>query len=233
VSRRHKPRRQPEPPSRRTAILPLSKPNGAPNPRQAAAQLKELAEEAAHCERCPLYRQATQTVFGEGPVGALMMLVGEQPGDQEDRAGRPFVGPAGRVLDAALAEVGLDRRATYVSNAVKHFKYERRGKRRLHKHPNRGEVQACRWWLDREMALVRPKLVVALGAVAAHAILGRSVVLARTRGKVLKMPDGRSALATMHPSAILRMPDENARQRAFGDFVNDLRQAVKIAKSLR
>jgi uracil-DNA glycosylase family protein len=117
----------------------------ATKPRHAAAQLKKLAEEAAHCERCPLYREATQTVFGEGPIGALIMFVGEQPGDQEDRAGRPFVGPAGRMLDAALAEAGLDRGATYVTNAVKHFKYEQRGKRRLHKHPNRGEVQACRW----------------------------------------------------------------------------------------
>jgi uracil-DNA glycosylase len=207
---------------------PLPSDAGLRNPRQA--ELKNLAEEAAHCERCPLYRDATQTVFGEGPVDALMMLVGEQPGDQEDRAGRPFVGPAGNVLNAALAEVGLDRKVTYVTNAVKHFKYEQRGKRRLHKHPDRAEVQACRWWLDGELALVQPKIVVALGTVAAHAILNKPIVLARTRGKVFTLPDGRSFLATMHPSAILRMPDESARHRAFADFVSDLQLAAKIAE---
>lgn len=214
-----------------TQVRAVREPDATKPRHAAAAQIKKLAEEAAHCERCPLYRKATQTVFGEGPIGALIMLVGEQPGDQEDRAGRPFVGPAGRMLDAALAEVGLDRGATYVTNAVKHFKYEQRGKRRLHKHPNRGEVQACRWWLDREFALVRPKLVVALGAVAAHAILNRPIVLARTRGRILALPDGCSVVATMHPSAILRMPDETARRQAFVNFVSDLKQAVKIAKS--
>ncbi len=211
--------------------VPLSE-NGATKPRHAA-RLKKLVEEAAHCERCPLFREATQTVFGEGPIGALIMFVGEQPGDQEDRVGRPFVGPAGRMLDAALAAVGLDRGAAYVTNAVKHFKYEQRGKRRLHKHPNRGEVQACRWWLDQEFALVRPKLVVALGTVAAHAILNRPVVLARVRGRPLTLPDGRGVLATIHPSAILRMPDETMRRQAFGDFVDDLKRAVKVVKSLR
>ena len=199
--------------------------------RQAAAQLRKVAAEAAHCERCPLYRDATQTVFGEGPIGALIMLVGEQPGDQEDRAGRPFVGPAGRVLDEGLAAAGLDRAATYVTNAVKHFKHEERGKRRLHKHPDRGEVQACRWWLDRELALVRPKLVVALGAIAAREILQRPVVLAKTRGKVFSFADRHRALATMHPSAILRMRDEASRRQAFARFVDDLREAVRIVKA--
>lgn len=148
-----------------------SEPASASNAGQAAAELCRVASEAAHCERCPLYRDATQVVFGEGPVGALIMLVGEQPGDQEDRVGRPFVGPAGHILDQALADVGLERGSAYVTNAVKHFKHEQRGKRRLHKRPNRDEVKACRWWLDQEFALVRPKLVVALGATAAHAIL--------------------------------------------------------------
>ncbi len=207
-------------------------PTSAPIAREAAAQLRQVAREAAHCERCPLYRDATQTVFGEGPIGALIMLVGEQPGDQEDRVGRPFVGPAGGILDQALAQVGLDRRSTYVTNAVKHFKHEQRGKRRLHKHPNRGEVKACRWWLDWELALVRPRLVVALGAIAAHGILERPIVLARTRGQAFTLADGRRVLATIHPSAILRMPDEAARHQAFAGFVDDLREAARIAESL-
>ncbi len=210
----------------------LPEPASAPNASEAAAQLQQLARDAAHCERCPLFRDATQVVFGEGPVGALIMLVGEQPGDQEDRVGRPFVGPAGRVLDEALADVGLDRASTYVTNVVKHFKHEQRGKRRLHKHPSRGEVKACRWWLDWELALVRPKLVVALGAIAAQEIVGRPIVLARTRGQDLTLADGRHVLTTMHPSAILRMPDDDARRRAFVELVNDLQQAVRIAKSL-
>jgi uracil-DNA glycosylase len=201
------------------------------SPEEAAAQLREVARDAGHCERCPLYRDATQTVFGEGPIGAPIMLVGEQPGDQEDRVGRPFVGPAGRVLDQALEEAGLNRGETYVTNAVKHFKHEQRGKRRLHKHPNRAEVEACRWWLNWELALVNPKLVVALGATAAHEILNRPIVLARTRGELLTLPDGQSVLATIHPSAILRMPDEAARHHAFGGFVADLKKAVEIAQS--
>lgn len=199
---------------------------------EATAQLREAAREAAACQRCPLYRDATQVVFGEGPIGASIMLIGEQPGDQEDRAGRPFVGPAGRLLDQALAEAGLPRSATYVTNAVKHFKHEQRGKRRLHKQPNRGEVQACRWWLDQEFTLVRPKLVVALGATAAHEIVHKPIVLARTRGQHLTLDDGRHVMATVHPSAILRMPDDSARHQAFAAFVKDLREAVKIAASL-
>jgi uracil-DNA glycosylase len=206
---------------------------GASSPSQAAAQLQQLARDAAACERCPLYRDATQVVFGEGPVGALIMLVGEQPGDQEDRIGRPFVGPAGRILDQALTEAGLDRSSTYVTNAVKHFKHEQRGKRRLHKHPNRGEVQACRWWLDGELSLVQPQLIVALGTTAAHEILARPVVISKTRGQVLRLPDGHHVLATIHPSAILRTPDEDARHHAFKEFVADLKEAVKLAKSLK
>lgn len=207
----------------------MAESSNTPSMRQAAAQLQALAREAAGCERCPLYRGATQTVFGEGPVGAPIMLVGEQPGDQEDRAGRPFVGPAGRILDQALADIGLDRSTIYVTNAVKHFKYEQRGKRRLHKHPNKGEVEACRWWLDREFTLVRPRLVVALGAIAAGGILRHPVVLARSRGRISTLADGWRVLATLHPSAILRMPDEDARHQAFVRLVDDLREAVRIA----
>ncbi|HLH11223.1 MAG TPA: UdgX family uracil-DNA binding protein [Methylovirgula sp.] len=197
----------------------------------AAKELREIAHEAASCERCPLYRDATQTIFGEGPVGALIMLVGEQPGDQEDRQGRPFVGPAGRILDSALAEVGLDRASAYVTNAVKHFKHEQRGKRRLHKHPNRGEVTACRWWLDRELALVDPKLILALGTTAAHALLNRPIVLGQNRGRVIGLENGRRVMATIHPSAVLRMRDDAARHQAFAEFVADLREAVRIART--
>lgn len=199
----------------------------------AAAQLSAAAHEAAACTRCPLYRHATQVVFGEGPIGAALMFVGEQPGDQEDRQGRPFVGPAGRILDQALAEVGLDRRSTYVTNAVKHFKYEQRGKRRLHKQPNRGEVQQCRWWLDRELALVQPRLVIALGTTAARELMGRPVVLARERGRLVSFGDGREGIVTIHPSAILRVPDEDSRRQSFAAFVSDLKEAVRIAKSTR
>ncbi len=188
-----------------------------------------IAEEAAQCQRCSLYQHATQVVFGEGSIPALLMMIGEQPGDQEDREGRPFVGPAGRMLDAALRELKLDRRLIYLTNAVKHFKHELRGKRRLHKHPNRYEIEQCRWWLDQEFLLVRPKLVIALGAVAAAALMGRPVVLARERGRLLRWADGRQGLATIHPSAILRMPDEASRHDAYSRFVDDLRQAVVLA----
>jgi uracil-DNA glycosylase family protein len=179
-----------------------------------------------------LYLHATQVVFGEGPPSATIMLVGEQPGDQEDRLGRPFVGPAGRLLDKALTQIGLDRTSVYVTNVVKHFKHEQRGKRRLHKRPNRDEVQQCRWWLDQELALVTSKMIVALGATAAHELLGRPVVLARERGKRLSLPDGHCCLVTVHPSALLRMPDEAARHQAFARLVHDLKQAVTLANAL-
>jgi len=155
-------------------------------------------------------------------------MVGEQPGDQEDREGRPFVGPAGRILDLALEEVGLNRRSIYVTNAVKHFKHEQRGKRRIHKHPNREEVKQCRWWLDQELELVKPKLVVALGAVAASALLGRTVVLMRQRGRLLHWADGCRGLATIHPSAVLRMPDEASRHSALAGLVSDFRDARRL-----
>jgi uracil-DNA glycosylase family protein len=195
----------------------------------AAAALKAVAQEAASCARCPLYRNATQTVFGEGPATAALMMVGEQPGDQEDLAGRPFVGPAGRLLDRALAEAGLERRKVYLTNAVKHFKNEPRGKKRLHKKPNRYEVEVCRAWLRREIDIVRPQLILALGVTATVALADRPVVLSRERGKVVAFADGQRGMVTVHPSSILRMPDEAARHAAFAALVKDLEAAVKQA----
>jgi len=196
----------------------------------APVSLVDLAAEAQTCTRCPLYRLATQTVFGEGPVSAPMMLVGEQPGDQEDLAGRPFVGPAGRVLDQALSQAGLSRAELYVTNAVKHFKHELRGKRRLHKTPDAGEVQACRWWLDREITVVGPKLIVALGATAAHALAGRPVVLSKSRGQILAFGIHRG-LATLHPSAALRAPDPEGRRRMMETLAEDLGLARRLLQA--
>ena len=158
------------------------------------AALSALASEAMGCTRCPLHLLGTRTVFGEGPADAAIMLVGEQPGDQEDRQGRPFVGPAGKVLDAALAEAGIDRAATYLTNAVKHFKHEPRGRRRLHKTPNAAEAEACRWWLDQELALLRPRVVVGLGVTAASTLLRRKVTLSRERGRPVALPGGQVVL---------------------------------------
>lgn len=197
---------------------------------KSGTSLNQLAAEAAGCERCPLYQNATQTVFGEGPATAAIMMVGEQPGDQEDRLGHPFVGPAGQILDRALGDAGLDRKAIYVTNTVKHFKHEMRGKRRLHKRPNQDEIRKCRWWLDKEIAIVRPKLIVALGATAAQALTGRKLTLTRERGRPLTLWDGQQGMLTVHPSSILRMPDETARHEAFEGLVNDLIHASKIAK---
>jgi len=198
-------------------------------PSTTAAKLARLAKEAKSCTRCPLYRNATQTVFGEGPGGAEIMLVGEQPGDQEDLAGHPFVGPAGKLLDRAMAEAGLDRKKAYLTNAVKHFKNEPRGKKRLHKRPNRYEVEVCRVWLQKELELVRPRLVLALGVTAAVALAGRPVVLSRERGKVLEFAGGQRGMVTAHPSSILRVPDQAARHAAFAALVKDLKAAVKQA----
>ena len=198
-------------------------------PSAAAAALEAVAAEAASCTLCPLHRNATQTVFGEGAAGAKLMLVGEQPGDQEDLAGRPFVGPAGKVLDRAMAEAGLDRKTVWLTNAVKHFKNEPRGKKRLHKRPNRHEIEVCRVWLRREISLVKPQLILALGVTAAIALTGRTVVLSRERGRVIAFADGQRGMVTAHPSAILRMPDESARHAAFAALVKDLKLAVKQA----
>ncbi len=198
-------------------------------PSTTASELARLAKEARSCTRCPLYRNATQTVFGEGPGNAKIMLVGEQPGDQEDLQGRPFVGPAGRELDKALQAAGLDRDKVYVTNVVKHFKNEPRGKRRLHKRPDRYEVENCRWWLEREISAVQPKLILALGVTAANALTGKSTVLSRLRGRVLELADGRHVMVTTHPSAILRMPDEPSRRKARAALIEDIKAAVKAA----
>lgn len=184
--------------------------------------LDRLRAEAATCTRCDLYRNATQTVFGEGPASARVMLVGEQPGDKEDVAGEPFVGPAGRLLDEALDAAGIDRSLVYVTNAVKHFKWEPRGKRRIHKTPNRSEVVACSHWLDQELALVSPQVVVALGVTAAKALLGPKVKVTEVRGRFLEWDREPMVMATVHPSSILRSPDDVSRASARAAFVADL-----------
>jgi uracil-DNA glycosylase family protein len=195
----------------------------------AATLLKTVAKEAASCTLCPLYRNATQTVFGEGAARAPIMLVGEQPGDQEDLAGHPFVGPAGKVLDRAMAEAGVDRKKVWLTNAVKHFKNEPRGKKRMHKRPNRYEVEVCRVWLRQEISLVKPQLILALGVTAAVALAGRPVVLSRERGRVIEFTDGQRGMVTTHPSSILRMPDQKARHAAFAALVKDLKAAARQA----
>src|SRR5437660_6266041 len=184
---------------------------------------------AKACEACHLYKRATQTVFGEGPKGATMMLVGEQPGDYEDVAGRPFVGPAGKIMDQALEEAGIERSRVYVTNAVKHFKWEPRGKRRIHQKPNSREIAACRPWLEAELKIVRPKLVVCMGATAAQTIFGPAFRVTRERGKVLSsdLAPNRQVVATVHPSSLLRQPDEESRHREYAGFVADLKVAVK------
>jgi uracil-DNA glycosylase family protein len=186
------------------------------------ADLDALRKAAAGCTACDLYRDATQTVFGEGSPNAEVMLVGEQPGDGEDKAGRPFVGPAGRLLDRALEEAGIDRELAYVTNVVKHFKFERRGKVRLHKKPNAEEIRACLPWLEAELAVVRPRVLVALGATAAQALLGSSFRVSRQRGEFVDSELAPRVLATVHPSSILRAPDDEARALAYKGFVADL-----------
>ncbi len=187
------------------------------------SSLAGLVRDAKDCRRCPLYRNATQTVFGEGAAHAPVMLVGEQPGDQEDLQGRPFVGPAGKILDRALAEAGVDRSRVYVTNAVKHFKFEPRGKKRLHKKPSAGEIEACKWWLDQELDLIKPALTVALGSTAARALTGRAVTISRERGRVQQLRPGVAGLITVHPSSLLRLPDPASRKREYARFVADLK----------
>ncbi|HET6328666.1 MAG TPA: UdgX family uracil-DNA binding protein [Planctomycetaceae bacterium] len=190
--------------------------------------LPTLKRAAAVCEGCPLYRDATQTVFGEGPADAQLVLVGETPGDQEDLQGRPFVGPAGRLLDEAIAEAGLNRKEVYVTNVVKHFKWEPRGKRRLHKKPSAREMAACRPWLDAEIDLIEPRVIVCLGATAAQALLGPTFRVTRQRGQVLKTARGAKAVATHHPSAILRAPDPTKRDRMRQELAADLSIAASL-----
>jgi DNA polymerase len=184
--------------------------------------------EAMRCTRCDLYKHATQTVFGEGRLDARILFIGEQPGDQEDLAGKPFVGPAGQVFDRALADAGVPRERTYVTNAVKHFKFERRGKRRIHEKPNGGEIAACRWWLQQELALIRSPLVVALGATAARSLFGKVVTISALRGKAHKLEDGAEAWVTVHPSFLLRVRDD--REREYEKFVDDLRRIGERAE---
>ncbi|MGH8516368.1 MAG: UdgX family uracil-DNA binding protein, partial [Panacagrimonas sp.] len=204
-------------------------------PRAAApppsGSLDELRAQAKDCRRCELWKPATQTVFGEGPARAQVMLIGEQPGDQEDLAGKPFVGPAGRLLDRALEAAGLSRDSMYVTNTVKHFKFEPRGKVRLHKRADAAEQRACRPWLDAEISRIGPRLIVCLGSMAATALLGSTFRLLRQRGTWHEREDSSKVMATVHPSYLLRLPDADAREQGFAEFVADLRRvAVELAK---
>ncbi|WP_139150143.1 UdgX family uracil-DNA binding protein, partial [Sphingobium yanoikuyae] len=192
-------------------------------PGNLRAVWQALRDEAMACTRCPLHGPATQTVFGEGPLDASLLFIGEQPGDQEDLAGRPFVGPAGHLFDTALAEAGVDRARAYVTNAVKHFKYAQRGKRRLHQTPDVPEIRACRWWLEQELDLIRPRIIVALGATAARALLGKPVTISQMRGRPLPLDDGAEAWITVHPSYLLRLPDPDRQAEEQARFVADLR----------
>jgi DNA polymerase len=182
-----------------------------------------LLADARRCTRCDLYKYATQTVFGEGPLDAAIMFVGEQPGDQEDVAGRPFVGPAGAVFDEALEQAGIDRSGVYVTNAVKHFKFVQKGKRRIHNKPDAGEISACRWWIEHERELIRPPVTVALGATAARSLIGKTVTISKVRGEPLELEDGGECWVTVHPSSLLRMPDPEARREGRALFVRDLK----------
>jgi uracil-DNA glycosylase family protein len=201
-----------------------------PDETPTAASLAALAKLENACQRCPLYRNATQAVAGEGARGAAVMLVGEQPGDKEDLAGRPFVGPAGRLLDEALAEAGIARDAAFVTNAVKHFKHEMRGKRRLHKKPNAGEIERCRWWLEQERALVRPAVIVALGLTAARSVFGRPMPIGKSRGTKHMLEGGTPAFVTIHPSALLRIRERADKEREYRGFVGDLRQVAALLR---
>ena len=191
--------------------------------------LGALAAAEGECRRCPLYRDATQAVPGEGPKRADFMLVGEQPGDKEDLAGKPFVGPAGRILDAALKDAGIAREDTFVTNAVKHFKHEMRGKRRLHKRPNNYEIERCKIWLERERDLVKPSTIIALGVTAARSLTGKTVTIAKMRRTPVELADGTKLVVTIHPSALLRIEDEDDKHAAYRDFVADLKAARAAA----
>jgi DNA polymerase len=195
--------------------------------------LQSLRDQAAGCRACPLWQRGTQTVFGEGVPRAKVMLVGEQPGNDEDLAGRPFVGPAGRLLDRALEQAGIDRRRVYVTNVVKHFKWEPRGKRRIHAKPNAAEIAACRPWLDAELELIKPEVLVCLGATAAQALLGRTFRVSQERGRFVPSPLAPHVLATVHPSAILRAPDDETRHAEMARFVDDLEKVGALLRRRR
>jgi uracil-DNA glycosylase family protein len=205
-----------------TTAAPLVPPHGT---------IPVLSKAASACRACPLWKTATQTVFGEGRSAATIMIVGEQPGDQEDRAGRPFVGPAGKLLDEALAEVEIDRASVYVTNVVKHFKWSasERGKRRIHKKPRQSEIQACYPWLEAELQAVKPRILVCMGATATQAVLGKDVSVTRSHGQAVKSLHAPFAIPTMHPSSILRAADAASRQRQMAEFVNDLKHVARLA----
>ena|SRR2546422_3628327 len=210
-------------------------PRGKPSASQPAAPprgagLRTLRKMAAACRACDLWKRGTQTVFGEGVPGAAIMLVGEQPGNEEDLAGRPFVGPAGTLLDRALDAAGIERGRVYVTNVVKHFKWEPRGKRRIHQKPNAHEIAACRPWLEAEIAAVKPRVIVCLGATAAQALLGRQFRVTRDRGRLVDSPLGVKLLATVHPSAILRAPDDESRRSEMRRFVEDLKHVARFER---
>ena len=211
------------------ADLPLFREKRVNDPKRA---IKLLAAEAADCTRCPLFKNATRTVFGEGPADAALMLIGEQPGDQEDLQGRPFVGPAGKVLDKALEAAGLDRAAIYITNAVKHFKNEPRGKRRLHKKPDTSEIDACRFWLDNELDIVQPAVAVAMGTTAARGLMRKSMAINANRGRLIALR-GFQALITVHPSYLLRLEEERDKRREFDFLIRDLRVAAEAARKAR
>jgi len=219
----------PTEPSRRIVKAAIRNSRDAPWDGQAVTTLEEVAAGVDHCRRCDLWRDATQGVAGEGPGKARLLFVGEQPGDQEDLAGKPFVGPAGQVFDKALAEAGVPRAETYVTNAVKHFKHELSGKRRIHKTPNPGEVTACRWWLDAERRIVRPRVIVTLGATAGLAVFGKPTPIAKSRGQPIQLSDQAQGVVTWHPSYLLRLPDEAAKAKAYAMFVEDLKLAWSLA----
>ena len=201
-------------------------------PSNLRASWEALFEEARGCRRCDLYRFATQTVFGEGPLDARIMFVGEQPGDQEDLAGRPFVGPAGALFDAALEKAGIDRSTVYVTNAVKHFKFVAKGKRRIHNKPDAGEISACRWWIEHERELIRPPVTIALGVTAARSLIGKTVTIGKVRGEPLTLADGTECWVTAHPSSILRTPDEEARREGKRLLLRDLKLIKARAEEL-
>jgi uracil-DNA glycosylase len=196
------------------------------------ASWEALLGDARECTRCGLYKHATQTVFGEGPLDASILFVGEQPGDQEDVTGRPFVGPAGAILDAALEQAGIDRASVYVTNAVKHFKFVQRGKRRIHNKPDAGEIEACRWWIEHEREIIRPAITVALGATAARSLLGKVVTIGQVRGTPLQLESGGECWVTVHPSFLLRIPEEDRKREQKALFLRDLKRIKARAEAL-